>query len=77
MVPTMVECVETMLESWRQHEGSEIEVFREFKVLTSDVIARAAFGSSYLEAEKLFDMLMKIVSMVARNQYKVRIPGIR
>ncbi|MFQ6649249.1 hypothetical protein Gotur_022565, partial [Gossypium turneri] len=74
MTPTVVASVETMLEKWKSKEGKEIEVFQEFRLLTSEVISRTAFGSSYLEGEKIFDMLMKLSVIAGRNIFKVRIP---
>ncbi|KAH7834713.1 hypothetical protein Vadar_018878 [Vaccinium darrowii] len=77
MVPAMIESVETMLERWRQHEETEIDIYKESKLLTAEVISRTAFGSSYLEGEKIFDMLMKLGMILARNRFKIRLPGIR
>ncbi len=77
MFPAMVASVEMMLKRWGHHEGKQIDVFQEFKVLTSEIISRTAFGSSYLEGEKIFDMLKKMTFIIARNHYKVRIPGIK
>ncbi|XWS69605.1 hypothetical protein CRYUN_Cryun04dG0192900 [Craigia yunnanensis] len=76
MTPAVVASVETMLEKWKGLEGKEIEVFQEFRLLTSEVISRTAFGSSYLEGEKIFEMLMKLTIIVSRNIYKARIPVI-
>ncbi|KAJ6858942.1 hypothetical protein NC652_041291 [Populus alba x Populus x berolinensis] len=53
MIPDMIASVEVMLKRWRNHEGKEIDAFQEFKVLTSEVISRTAFGSSYLEGQLL------------------------
>ncbi|KAL1181166.1 hypothetical protein V6Z11_A02G029800 [Gossypium hirsutum] len=46
-------------EKWVKHrkQGKEIEVYQEFRLLTSEVISRTAFGSNYLEGEKIFAML--------------------
>ncbi|OAY59339.1 cytochrome P450 CYP749A22 isoform X2 [Manihot esculenta] len=77
MIPAMVASVETMLERWRQNDVKEIEVFQEFKILTSEIISRTAFGSSYLEGKNIFDMLARMASIVSRNNFKVGIPGIR
>ena len=74
MTPAVVASVETMLEKWKGQEGKEIEVFQEFRLLTSEVISRTAFGSSYLEGEKIFEMLMKLTIIAARNFHKSRIP---
>ncbi|PPR92605.1 hypothetical protein GOBAR_AA28067 [Gossypium barbadense] len=70
MIPAVVASVETMLEKWKSKEGKEMEVFQEFRLLTSEVISRTAFGSSYLEGEKIFDMLMKLTVISCRNIYK-------
>ncbi|XP_065864233.1 cytochrome P450 CYP749A22-like [Euphorbia lathyris] len=71
MIPEMIASVEMMLKRWRQQEEKEIEVFQEFKILTSEIISRTAFGSSYLEGEKIFDLLKKMISVIARNHYKL------
>ncbi|XVF29135.1 hypothetical protein REPUB_Repub15cG0093500 [Reevesia pubescens] len=76
MTPAVIASVETMLEKWKGQEGKEIEVFQEFRLLTSEVISRTAFGSSYLEGEKIFDMLMKLSIILGRNIFKARIPVI-
>jgi PHYB activation tagged suppressor 1 len=76
MVPAMIASVEVMMERWKEYEGKEIEVFEEFRLLTSEVISRTAFGSSYEQGKNIFDMLGKLSLMVSRNSYKVRIPGI-
>ncbi|XP_050237843.1 cytochrome P450 CYP749A22-like isoform X2 [Mercurialis annua] len=76
MVPAMIESTEIMLDGWRTRERKEIDAFQEFKVLTSDIISRTAFGNSYLEGEKVFQILQRMISIIAENHFKVRIPGI-
>ncbi|KAE8712250.1 CYP749A22 protein [Hibiscus syriacus] len=76
MTPAVIASVETMLEKWKGQEGKEIEVFREFKLLTSEVISRTAFGSSYLEGEKIFALLNKLTVIVGRNFFNTTIPFI-
>ncbi|XP_028058844.1 cytochrome P450 CYP749A22-like [Camellia sinensis] len=76
MVPAMTASVETMLERWRHREGKAIEVYEEFKLLTSEIISRTAFGSSYLEGKNIFDMLIKLSTIISRNEFKIRFPGI-
>ncbi|GMI64310.1 PHYB ACTIVATION TAGGED SUPPRESSOR 1 [Hibiscus trionum] len=76
MTPAVIASVETMLERWKGQEGKEIEVFGEFRLLTSEVISRTAFGSSYLEGEKIFAMLNKLSIIVGRNIFKTSIPFI-
>ncbi|KAL7240715.1 hypothetical protein ACSBR2_006379 [Camellia fascicularis] len=76
MVPAMIESVEMMLERWKYHEGKEVEVFEEFRVLTSEIISRTAFGSNYLEGKEIFEMLMKLVIIFSRNSSKIRLPSL-
>ncbi|XP_024195286.2 cytochrome P450 CYP749A22 isoform X2 [Rosa chinensis] len=76
MIPDMIASAETMLEGWKKHEGKEIEVCEHFRLLTSEVISRTAFGSSYLEGKNIFDMLMKLSSVIFKNAHKLRVPGI-
>lgn len=73
----MITSAEVMLERWKIYEGKEMEVFEEFTLLTSEVISRTAFGSSYLEGKNIFEMLTKLTMITARNTYQLRIPVIR
>ncbi|XP_021824412.1 cytochrome P450 CYP749A22-like [Prunus avium] len=76
MTPATIASAEIMLERWKNQDGKEIEMFEEFRLLTSEVISRTAFGSSYLEGEKIFEMLMKLALLSFKNSLKLRIPGI-
>ncbi|KAH7515789.1 hypothetical protein FEM48_Zijuj10G0063700 [Ziziphus jujuba var. spinosa] len=75
MTPAMISGVEIMLERWKLYEGQEIEVFEEFRLLTSEVISRTAFGNSYQKGKKIFDMLMRLALLTSNNAYKLRLPG--
>lgn len=77
MTPAVIASVETMLERWKQFEGKEIDVFEDFRLLTSEVISRTAFGSSYLDGKKIFDMLLKLSVLTNRNLFKTKFPVIR
>ncbi|KAG6651200.1 hypothetical protein CIPAW_06G094500, partial [Carya illinoinensis] len=76
MIPVMISSVEVMLERWKSHEGKEIDVFQEFSQKTSEVISRTAFGSSYLDGMKVFQILARMTFISSRNAYKLRFPGI-
>ncbi|KAL8549267.1 hypothetical protein ACS0TY_008206 [Phlomoides rotata] len=76
MVPAMIASAETMIENWKDYQGKEIEVCREFRLLTADVISRTAFGSSYLEGRKIFDLLTKLCALISRNTFTIRFWGI-
>lgn len=77
MIPSMVQCAETMVEEWEQHEEKEIDVFEHFKVYTLDVISHTAFGSSYEQGRNIFQMLQRLCELYITNRYKVRLPVIR
>ncbi|KAE8648771.1 cytochrome P450 CYP749A22 [Cucumis sativus] len=76
MIPSMVQCAETMVEEWAHHEDKEIDVFKHFKVYTLDVISHTAFGSSYEQGRNVFQMLQRLCELSITNRYKVRLPVI-
>ena len=77
MIPAIVTSVEDMLKKWIDHEGREIDLFEEFTVLTSDVISRTAFSSSYMEGRDIFTKLDKLITIAARNAETVNFPLLR
>ncbi|KAM3269273.1 cytochrome [Capsicum chacoense] len=76
MVPEISESVQTMLERWKEHEGKEVDAFKDFGLLTTEVISRTAFGSSYMEGKHIFEMVAKLTAVTVKNVYTVRFPGI-
>ncbi|XP_040375368.1 cytochrome P450 CYP749A22-like isoform X2 [Rosa chinensis] len=77
MVPDMIASAEKMLQRLQNREDKEIEMYQEFKLFTSEVIAKTTFGSSYLEGKKIFDMLTELSVLLFKNSYNIRLPGIR
>lgn len=77
MIPAMVDSVHALLDRWQKLEAKEVEIFEEFATITSDVISRTAFGSSYMEGREIFQMLSELTIVVSRNFFKLRLPGIR
>ncbi|XP_073131466.1 cytochrome P450 CYP749A22-like isoform X2 [Henckelia pumila] len=75
MVPAMISSARSMVDRWRNYEGKEIEVSEQFRLLTSEVISRTAFGSSYLEGISIFETLTKLYALISRNAYKIRFYG--
>ncbi|KAK4423664.1 cytochrome [Sesamum alatum] len=76
MVPEMSSSVMEMLERWKNYEGKEIDVFKEFGLLTTDVISRTAFGNRYVDGKHIFEMVAKLTALTVRNIYIVKFPGI-
>ncbi|CAI9096417.1 OLC1v1032564C1 [Oldenlandia corymbosa var. corymbosa] len=72
MIPAMIESMEPVLEKWRTLKGKEIDVYEEFRHLTSEIISRTAFGSSYLEGKNIFDMMTQLGFYIFKNDGKVR-----
>ncbi|GMJ04594.1 cytochrome P450, family 709, subfamily B, polypeptide 1 [Hibiscus trionum] len=76
MIPDMIVSVESMLQSWKHHQGKEIELFEEFRLLTLDIVSMTAFGNNHLEGKTIFDMMVKYSDIIKKNMFKVRLPGI-
>lgn len=71
MIPAMISCMDMMLERWKVQEEKEVEVFEEFLLLTSEVISKRAFGTSYIEGRNIYEMLMRLVFSTSRNSLKL------
>jgi PHYB activation tagged suppressor 1 len=76
MIPAMIMSVEMMLERWSQNEEKELDVYKESRLLSAEVISRTAFGSSYLEGENIFDLLKKLGMIASKNIFTISLPGI-
>nr|XP_043606130.1 cytochrome P450 CYP749A22-like [Erigeron canadensis]XP_043606135.1 cytochrome P450 CYP749A22-like [Erigeron canadensis]XP_043606143.1 cytochrome P450 CYP749A22-like [Erigeron canadensis] len=77
MAPAMIESVDMMLKRWKDTGVKEMDVYEEFKILTSEVISRTAFGSSYEEGKQVFQKLGVLNLLAAKNLYRVRLPVYR
>ncbi|XP_038984948.1 cytochrome P450 CYP72A219-like isoform X3 [Phoenix dactylifera] len=81
MVPAfLISCVD-LIKRWQNltsAEGScEIDVWPEFQNLTGDVISRTAFGSSYEEGTKIFELQKEQAVLVIEAARVPYIPGFR
>nr|QWK52357.1 cytochrome P450 709B2 [Isatis tinctoria] len=80
MTKFMVDCTLRMFEEWRkQGSGGETEqvvmMNIEFKRLAADIIATAAFGSSYAEGIEVFKSQRELQKCCATSVTNVYIPG--
>lgn len=81
MLPaTFISCSE-MISKWKKlvgFEGSgEIDVSSELLNLTGDVISRTAFGSSYKEGMRIFQLVTEQAELVVKAAQNIYIPGFR
>lgn len=82
MLPDMyLSCIE-MVSKWEKmisEDGSscELDVWPFLQRLTSDVISRTAFGSSYEEGNIVFEFLTEQAELVMKILLSVYIPGWR
>eukprot|EP00250_Pteridium_aquilinum_P019432 c24429_g1_i3 orf=186-1445(+) len=79
MTPTMAACTMTMIDKWATfvEEGQAIDVHKQLKDLTADIIAHTAFGSSFAEGKQVFELQAQqqvLVDKILRSAY---IPGAR
>lgn len=83
MTNVMVNCTLKMLEEWRKQRSEDKteqtvmkkEMNREFLRLTADIIATAAFGSSYTEGIEVFRTLKELQSCCETSLTDLFIPG--
>uniref|UniRef100_A0AAT9US45 Secologanin synthase n=1 Tax=Mitragyna speciosa TaxID=170351 RepID=A0AAT9US45_9GENT len=79
MLPAFAVSYDDLLSKWMQaatKEGSvEVDIFPTFDVLTSDVISKVAFGSTYEEGGKIFQLLKELMELTIETMRDVYIPG--
>uniref|UniRef100_J3L1N0 Cytochrome P450 n=1 Tax=Oryza brachyantha TaxID=4533 RepID=J3L1N0_ORYBR len=79
MLPAFSECSEEMVSRWMESIGSdgsyEVDCWPELKSLTGDVISRTAFGSSYLEGRRIFELQTEQIERAMKCFQKIAIPG--
>ncbi|XP_076909843.1 cytochrome P450 CYP749A22-like [Bidens hawaiensis] len=77
IVPAMVESVDMMLKRWKDAGTKEKDVYEEFRIMTSEVISRIVFGSSYEEGKQIFQKQGMLIPLAAKQMSKTRIPGFK
>lgn len=80
MLPAFAACCTDLVERWEGlvadgQQPCEVDVWPEMQNLTGDVISRAAFGSSYLEGRRIFQLQGEQVQLVVQAMHKLHIPG--
>ena len=83
-IPEIAASTSSMLDRWEvqgeireSRTEFEVDVYEGFHTLSADVISRVAFGSSYKEGNRIFQLQeeqMKLVALAMRTLY---VPGFR
>ncbi|XP_031266825.1 cytochrome P450 CYP72A219-like [Pistacia vera] len=81
MLPKIYLSCNDMIEKWKisisNEESCELDVWPDITALTSDVISRAAFGSSYEDGRKIFELLNEQINLMVQVMRFFHIPGWR
>lgn len=83
MLPAFYESCDEMINKWENlidevGSGSkEVDVWPHLVTLSADVISRAAFGSSYAEGQKIFQLLKQQIGLALSMIQSLYFPGLR
>eukprot|EP00250_Pteridium_aquilinum_P019433 c24429_g2_i1 orf=212-1477(+) len=79
MIPTKVACTKAAIDKWDSliEEGQAIDVHKEFKDLTADIIAHTVFGSSFTEGKQVFELQAQQQILMDKFLNSAYIPGAR
>ncbi|KAL5997486.1 hypothetical protein ACLOJK_008416 [Asimina triloba] len=80
MLPAFSVCCTEMVSRWEEEIGSsescEVDVWPHIQILTADVISRTAFGSSYEEGRRIFQLLTEQAVLLTKDvPFRVFVPG--
>ncbi|EPS59896.1 hypothetical protein M569_14910, partial [Genlisea aurea] len=74
-------CCTEMLAKWEDETGeaaaAEVDVWPHLQTLSSDAISRTAFGSSYEEGRRVFQLQKQLGAIIIEALRKLYIPGSR
>ncbi|XP_071702109.1 cytochrome P450 CYP72A219-like isoform X2 [Rutidosis leptorrhynchoides] len=81
MVPAFYDSCNEMINKWeeifKEDSSCEIDVWPYLQTMTSDVISRTAFGSSYKEGKKIFELQGEQAELIITASRSIYIPGSR
>ncbi|XP_024961110.1 cytochrome P450 CYP72A219-like [Cynara cardunculus var. scolymus] len=81
MVPAFYVSCSEMIHKWEEmlskKSSCEVDVWPHLQTLSSDVISRTAFGSSFEEGRKIFELQTEQTELVMKAAQSFYIPGLR
>jgi len=81
MLPAFYVCCSEMISKWEEivpkETSTEIDVWPDLEMMTSEVISRTAFGSSYEEGRIVFELQKEQAEHVMEVARSIYIPGSR
>ncbi|GKB92828.1 cytochrome P450 CYP72A219-like protein [Tanacetum coccineum] len=78
MLPAFYISCSEMITKWEgmtKGRSCEVDVYPHLQTFTSDVISRTAFGSSYVEGRKIFELQKEQAKLVIKAIQSIYIPG--
>jgi len=81
MMPAFSTCCTELIDRWESKvsdasDGSyEVDIWPEFQNLTGDVISRTAFGSSFIEGRRIFQLQGEQAERLIKAFQYIYIPG--
>ncbi|KAJ9554673.1 hypothetical protein OSB04_018718 [Centaurea solstitialis] len=79
MVPAFYVSCSEMIHKWEdmvtKENSCEVDVWPHLQTLTADVISRTAFGSSFEEGKKIFELQRELGALVMKAIASIYIPG--
>lgn len=82
MAPSFYKSCCDMLSEWEKiapesGEAFELDVWPSLATLTGDAISRTAFGSSYEQGRKIFELQKELAALLIKATLSFFIPGVR
>ncbi|MQM03388.1 hypothetical protein Taro_036167 [Colocasia esculenta] len=79
MLPAFSTCCAELIARWENLVGPngsyELDVWPELQIFTGDVISRTAFGSSFEEGRRIFQLQVELADLLIQGLQNIFIPG--